>query len=192
MQISVAGVADSENHATAVRNDTVTPFSTKTAQNDGDITLKILTAVKGANDSQKHILTKKAVTAPRGHKGRAIRTLKKPVNSNTDDMREPASRILIADLLAARAGVTTYCPVAMTEAKRIFGDERGLTYAESPFATLNCADDLVIETEWKKFRRPAFEAIKLSLKTRGFSMATTSRIPSSSAACGIENFAIGR
>ncbi|MBA3058000.1 MAG: hypothetical protein KJ614_00955 [Gammaproteobacteria bacterium] len=38
----------------------------------------------------------------------------------TDKVREAASRVLVADLLAGGATVTAYNPAAMPEAKRIF------------------------------------------------------------------------
>jgi len=83
---------------------------------------------------------------------------------NTDDMREAPSRYLLADLFAAGATVVAYDPVAMHEARRIFGDEPRLSYAESPMAALEGADALLIVTEWKEFRSPDFEAIKAKLK----------------------------
>ena len=111
----------------------------KTADDDGDITLKILTAVEEANDAQKHILTQKITRRFGDLKGKHFALWGLAFKPNTDDMREAPSRVLITDLLAAGATVTAYDPVAMTEAKRIFGDEPRLTYAESPKATLNKA-----------------------------------------------------
>ena len=50
-------------------------------------------------------------------------------------------------------------------ARRIFGDEPRLRYAENPMAALDGADALVIVTEWKEFRSPDFDRIKATLKT---------------------------
>jgi len=79
-------------------------------------------------------------------------------------MREAPSRRVIADLLARGASVCVYDPVAMDEARRIFGAEPRIAYAESPLAALDGADALVIVTEWKEFRSPDFEAIRGLLK----------------------------
>jgi UDPglucose 6-dehydrogenase len=73
-------------------------------------------------------------------------------------------RAIVADLLAAGATVTAYDPVAMDEARRVFGDTPCLAYAASPMAALEGADALLIATEWKEFRSPDFEAIAKSLK----------------------------
>jgi UDPglucose 6-dehydrogenase len=84
---------------------------------------------------------------------------------NTDDMREASARVLIGELLARGATVTAYDPVAMTEARRIFGDEPRIAYAENPDAALVGADALAIVTEWKEFRSPDFARIVATLKT---------------------------
>jgi UDPglucose 6-dehydrogenase len=63
------------------------------------------------------------------------------------------------------ATVTAYDPVAMEEARRIFGDEPRLRYAENQMAALEGADALVIVTEWKEFRSPDFDRIKATLKS---------------------------
>ena len=164
----------------------------KTAQDDGDITLKILTAVEEANDAQKHILTEKLTRRFGDLKGKHLALWGLAFKPNTDDMREAPSRVLIADLLAAGATVTAYDPVAMPEAKRIFGDTPGLTYAESPMATLNDADALVIVTEWKEFRSPDFEAIKTSLKAPVIIDGRNLYDPKFVRSTGIEYLAIGR
>ncbi len=89
----------------------------KTAQDDGDITLKILTAVEEANDAQKHLLTEKLTRRFGDLKGKHLALWGLAFKPNTDDMREAPSRVLIADLLAAGATVTAYDPVAMPQAR---------------------------------------------------------------------------
>ncbi|HET6788106.1 MAG TPA: UDP binding domain-containing protein, partial [Aquabacterium sp.] len=84
---------------------------------------------------------------------------------NTDDMREATSRVVLAELFKRGATVTAYDPVAMDEARRIFGDEPALRYADSPMHALEGADALLIVTEWKEFRSPDFDKIKATLKT---------------------------
>ena len=79
-------------------------------------------------------------------------------------MREAPSLELLTDLLAAGATVTAYDPAAMHEAQRVLGNEPRVRYAQSPNDALDCADALVIVTEWKEFRSPDFELIKERLK----------------------------
>lgn len=57
-----------------------------------------------------------------------------------------------------------YDPEAMSEARRIYGERPDLQLCDSPEATLQDADALVIITEWKLFRSPDFELIKDRLK----------------------------
>ncbi|MDO9244386.1 MAG: UDP-glucose/GDP-mannose dehydrogenase family protein [Rhodocyclaceae bacterium] len=137
----------------------------RTARADADIELKVLDAVEAANDAQKHVLGKK-ILARFGNdlSGRRFAVWGLAFKPNTDDMREAPSRYLIADLLAAGATVVAHDPVAMDEARRIYGDEKRLTYAATPLEALAGADALVIVTEWKVFRSPDFDAIRQALK----------------------------
>jgi UDPglucose 6-dehydrogenase len=138
----------------------------KTAADEAGIELKVLTAVEAANDHQKHVLSSKIFSRFGTQlKGRHFAVWGLAFKPNTDDMRDAPSRELIADLLSAGATITAYDPVAMTEAKRIFGAEQRLNYAEGTNQTLEGADALVIVTEWKEFRSPDFEAMKAKLKT---------------------------
>jgi len=73
--------------------------------------------------------------------------------------------VLIGELLARGASVSAYDPVAMTEARRIFGEESRISYASSPEQALEGADALAIVTEWKEFRSPDFKHIAATLKT---------------------------
>ncbi|MBI5926237.1 MAG: UDP-glucose/GDP-mannose dehydrogenase family protein [Aquabacterium sp.] len=137
----------------------------KTASGE-DQELLVLKAVEDANERQKTVLVNKVVKrfgADLTGKHFAVWGL--AFKPNTDDMREATSRVVLAELFQRGATVTVYDPVAMPEAKRIFGDEPRLKYADSPNAALQGADALIIVTEWKEFRSPDFEKIKSSLKT---------------------------
>jgi UDPglucose 6-dehydrogenase len=137
----------------------------RTARGAAGIELKVLDAVEAANDAQKHVLGKK-ILARFGNdlSGRRFAVWGLAFKPNTDDMREAPSRYLIADLLAAGATVVAHDPVAMDEARRIYGDEKRLTYAATPLEALAGANALVIVTEWKVFRSPDFDAIRQALK----------------------------
>jgi UDPglucose 6-dehydrogenase len=164
----------------------------KTAKDDAQIDLKVLTAVESANDAQKHVLTKKLAAKFGDLKGRHFALWGLAFKPNTDDMREAPSRALIADLFAAGATLTAYDPVAMHEAQRIFGDEPRLRYAKTPMAALADADALIIVTEWKEFRSPNFDAIKGQLKSPIIFDGRNLYEPSVVRDAGLEYFAIGR
>ena len=165
----------------------------KTANDDAGITLKVLNAVEAANYAQKEVLTKK-IKARLGTDltGKNFAIWGLAFKPNTDDMRDAPSRKLISDLLEAGATVTAYDPVAMSEARRIFGSNPMISYAENQFLACKEADALVIVTEWKEFRNPDFARIKAQLKTplifdgrNLYELATVS-------AHGLEYFSIGR
>ena len=128
--------------------------------------LKVLQAVEDANDAQKQVLVEKIVRRFGDDlTGKRFAVWGLAFKPNTDDMREASARVLIGELLARGASVTAYDPVAITEARRIFGDEPRIAYAENPDAALVGADALAIVTEWKEFRSPDFARIANTLKT---------------------------
>ena len=128
--------------------------------------LKVLQAVEDANDAQKQVLVDKILRRfGEDLAGKRFAVWGLAFKPNTDDMREASARVLIGELLARGATVTAYDPVAMTEARRIFGDEPRIAYADNPDAALVGADALAIVTEWKEFRSPDFERIASTLKT---------------------------
>jgi UDPglucose 6-dehydrogenase len=164
----------------------------KTAADDADIQLKVLTAVEAANDAQKHVLTKKIKARLGDLTGRHFALWGLSFKPNTDDMREAPSRELIADLFAAGATLTAYDPVAMHETQRIYGDDARLSYAENPMGALTGADALIIVTEWKEFRSPDFDGIKQTLKQPLIFDGRNLYDPKFVRGSGIEYFAIGR
>ncbi len=165
----------------------------KTASTDGDLDLRVLTAVEEANDAQKHVLSRKLKQRlGEDLTGRHFAIWGLAFKPNTDDMREAPSLALIADLLAAGATITAYDPVAMHEAKRVLGDNDRLTYATNPNDALTGADALVIVTEWKEFRSPDFDLIKERLKQPLIVDGRNLYDPALVRAMGLDYLAIGR
>ena len=133
---------------------------------DSGHTLRVLNAVEDANDAQKLVLVDKIVERfGEDLTGRHFAVWGLAFKPNTDDMREAPSRVIIAELFRRGATVTAYDPVAMPEARRVFGEDARLVYAERPMQALDDADALLIVTEWKEFRSPDFDAIKAKLKS---------------------------
>ena len=68
-------------------------------------------------------------------------------------MREAPSRVIIEALWARGATVHAFDPVAVPEARRIYGARDDLVlFDESPLDALAGADALVVVTEWHAFR----------------------------------------
>ena len=155
--------------------------------------MQVLQAVESVNATQKRLLAAKIVKRFGDRlDGRAFAVWGLAFKPNTDDMREAPSRVLIHDLLARGARVKAYDPAAMKEARRIFGHEERIEYADSPMAALEGADALAIVTEWKAFRAPDFDAMKAKLKAGVVFDGRNLYEPAYLRAAGLEYIAIGR
>lgn len=164
----------------------------QTAKQNG-ASLKVLNAVEEANDNQKLVLIDKIVKRFGDDlSGRRFALWGLAFKPNTDDMREAPSRVIVTELLKRGATVSAYDPVAMTEAERIFSQERRISFAGRPMSALDDADALVIVTEWKEFRSPDFDAMKSRLRHPVIFDGRNMYEQSVLSSFGIEYFSIGR
>ncbi len=153
---------------------------------------RILDAVESVNARQKRRLLDKIRAHFETLEGRTFALWGLAFKPNTDDMREAASRVLIESLLDAGAQVRAYDPVAMTEARRLYGERAALALCRDADEALAGADALVIVTEWQEFRSPDFEAIKGSLKHPVIFDGRNLYDPAQMHALGFQYYAIGR
>ena len=165
----------------------------KTAQDVAGFDLKLLKAVEEVNNLQKYVLSKKIKKQFGDNlKGKHFALWGLAFKPNTDDMREASSRVLISELINAGATITAYDPVAMVEAKRIFKDEKHLSFVDTQDDALKNADALIIVTEWTEFRSPDFSLIKSSLRAPFIFDGRNLYDPKVVRALGFEYFPIGR
>ena len=165
----------------------------KTAKDVAGFDLKLLKAVEEVNDLQKYVLPKKIKKQFGDNlKGKHFALWGLAFKPNTDDMREASSRVLINELIKAGASITAYDPVAMDEAKRIFKDEKSLSFVDTQEEALKNADALIIVTEWTEFRSPDFTLIKSSLKTPMIFDGRNLYDPKAVRALGFNYYPIGR
>ena len=165
----------------------------KTAKDVAGFDLKLLKAVEEVNDLQKYVLPKKIKKQFGDNlKGKHFALWGLAFKPNTDDMREASSRVLIHELIKAGATITAYDPVAMIEAKRIFKDEKHLSFVDTQDDALKNADALIIVTEWTAFRSPDFALIKSSLKAPFIFDGRNLYDPKAVRSLGFEYFPIGR
>jgi UDPglucose 6-dehydrogenase len=124
----------------------------------------LIEAVQAVNADQKQLLFRR-ISAHFGGDiaGCTIALWGLAFKPNTDDMREAPSRVLMEALWKAGARVRAYDPVAMGEAKRLYGDRPDLTLCAHAAETLDGADALAIVTEWQEFRSPDFDLLKEKL-----------------------------
>jgi UDPglucose 6-dehydrogenase len=158
-----------------------------------DMTLRVLAAVETVNDAQKHILVDKLV-ARLGEdlSGRRIAIWGLAFKPDTDDMREAPSRVVIEALGKRGAMIVAYDPVAMDEARRIYGNTPYVSFAVSPTDACDGADALVIVTEWKEFRGQDFDTLRAKLRSPLLFDGRNLYDPAQARAAGLEYFSIGR
>ena len=155
--------------------------------------LQLIAAVESVNEAQKHILVDKIVARLGADlHGRTLALWGLAFKPNTDDMREAPSLVIVRALTALGARVVVYDPVAMVEARRVFGATPNLHFADSPLAACEGADALVVVTEWQEFRSPDFDALKTLLREKMIFDGRNLYEPRQVRAAGLEYFAIGR
>lgn len=155
--------------------------------------LQVLNAVESANDAQKHVLvTKICQHFGNDLSGKRFALWGLAFKPNTDDMREATSRVLIAELLKRGASISAYDPVALDEAKRIFGNTQGLVFTTTANEALKSTDALIIVTEWKEFRSPSFAELKKLLHAPVIFDGRNLYDPRTMKEQGFEYYSIGR
>ncbi|MBN8440814.1 MAG: UDP-glucose/GDP-mannose dehydrogenase family protein [Thauera sp.] len=155
--------------------------------------LLLLNAVEAANEAQKLRLVDKIVARfGEDLSGMRFALWGLAFKPNTDDMRDAPSRVILAELFRRGATAVAYDPVAMNEARRIFGEDPRLSYVERPMAAVEGADALVIVTEWKEFRSPDFERIRRALRHPVIFDGRNMYDPAMMREAGVEYHGIGR
>ena len=128
------------------------------------VELKIVKSVYEVNERQKKLIVEKI----KKHFGRELKNKKIAIwglsfKPKTDDMREAPSIVIINELLKLGAKISAFDPVAVPNAKKIFGDK--VKFAKNQYEALKSADALVLITEWQEFREPDFNYIKTLMRT---------------------------
>ena len=134
----------------------------KTAEQNG-YPMRVLKAVEEVNETQKSLLFEKLEKVFNGDlEGKTIALWGLAFKPGTDDMREAPALVLIEKLRKAGCVVRAYDPAAMGESKRRIGDT--IFYACDMYDALLDADALMLVTEWKEFRLPAWGVVKKTMK----------------------------
>ena len=134
----------------------------KTAEQNG-YPMRVLKAVEEVNETQKSLLFEKLEKIFNGDlEGKTIALWGLAFKPGTDDMREAPALVLIEKLRKAGCVVRAYDPAAMGESKRRIGDT--IFYACDMYDALLDADALMLVTERKEFRLPAWGVVKKTMK----------------------------
>ena len=133
----------------------------KTAEEHG-YSMRVLKMVEAVNEDQKDILFRKLEKYYRKDlEGKTVALWGLAFKPETDDMREAPSLVMVDRLQKAGCKIRAYDPAAMKEARRRFGDT--IYYACDMYDALLDADALILLTEWKEFRLPAWGVIKKTM-----------------------------
>lgn len=132
----------------------------KTARESG-YEARILDAVEAVNRDQKEVLLNKIDSHFDGDvSGKRFALWGLAFKPNTDDMREAPSRVIMEGLWQRGARVSAFDPVAMPEARRVYGDRDDFALVDDAYEALRDADALVVVTEWQSFRSPDMGQMK--------------------------------
>ena len=127
---------------------------------------KVLEAVEEVNYRQKHVIAKKVIERfGEDLRGKTFAIWGYAFKPETDDMREASSITIIKDLISKGAKIKAYDPKALEQARDFYlKDIEGIEYSKRKYDALDDSDAMILVTEWKEFRSPDFEEIKLRLK----------------------------
>jgi UDPglucose 6-dehydrogenase len=154
---------------------------------------ELLRAVESVNKRQKQLLFDKISSFFAGDlRGKTVALWGLAFKPNTDDMREAPARDLMEALWAAGASVRAYDPVAMDEARRIYGTRDDLALVDSAEAALDGSDVLALLTEWQEFRSPDFEMMRDNLRSRAVFDGRNVYDPALVRSFGLQYYGIGR
>ena len=150
----------------------------------------VVSAAVEANERQKHMAVDKIRSGMGELKAKTIAVLGLSFKPNTNDMREAPSIFIIEHLLKAKAKVKAFDPIAMDDAREIFGNT--IRYAKTPYDCMKGADAVVIVTEWNEFRNLELMKIKALLKAPYFFDLRNIYEPAKMKTLGFKYFCVGR
>ncbi|WP_111709635.1 UDP-glucose dehydrogenase family protein [Lutibacter citreus] len=132
---------------------------------DHNYNAKLISSVEQVNDAQKLVIAEKVVRKfGEDLSGKTFAIWGLSFKPGTDDMREAPSIYIINELVRRGAKIQAYDPKAMEEAQLFYlKDTPNVSYVNSKYETLKNSDALLLLTEWKEFRSPDFDEIKLQL-----------------------------
>lgn len=111
---------------------------------------------------------------------------------NTNDVRESPALNMIKRLLEQGSRIHAYDPEAISEAKRVLGENGHVRYFANAYDALAGADFLMLATEWHLFRNPDFDRVKKLLKSPVIFDGRNQYDPAEMRGRGFEYFCVGR
>src|SRR5690606_25957852 len=123
----------------------------------------ILQAVDALNEEQKLLLLRRVDDLlGRDLAGVTVAVWGLAFKPETDDLREAPSLAVVNGLIERGATVRVHDPVALGAARGVFGDS--VEYVDGNYDALPDASALLILTDWKQYRSPAFPRMREAMK----------------------------
>lgn len=132
--------------------------------NQNGYDFSILKDVEEVNKETINNMVKKSKKILGDVKDKTIAVLGLAFKPDTDDMRDAPSIIVINKLLEEGARVKAYDPIAMDNAKLIFGKKDLLSFSENAYDAATDADLVIVMTEWNEFMQLDLEKLKENMK----------------------------
>ena len=123
---------------------------------------ELLNAVIEVNNRQQSLPVQKAKELFGSLLGKKVTVLGLSFKPKTDDIREAASLQIINGLLNESAIVTAYDPIAITNAKKVFGNQ--ITYTDDIRDALMDSELAIIATEWDQIKSFPLHLYELYMK----------------------------
>ena len=125
----------------------------------------LISSVEAVNDKQKLVIAEKVVNRfGEDLTGKTFAIWGLAFKPGTDDMREAPAIYIAKELVKRGARIKAYDPKAMHEAQTFYlKDTPNINYFDSKYETLGEANAMILLTEWKEFRSPDFEELKMKL-----------------------------
>ena len=127
-------------------------------------TPNLLKEVHLSNERQKKILLPKIINELEKIKGDTVTIWGLSFKPKTSDLRGAPSLQLIDGLLEKKIKVIVYDPVALEEAKKIYGHK--ITYSNILDDSVKGSNAIVLVTEWDEFRNVNFSDLAKSMKSK--------------------------
>ena len=120
--------------------------------------MEVLKAVETVNERQKSVVFEKLFRLFNGRlAGKRIAIWGLSFKPETNDIREAPALTVIRRLLDVGAVLTVYDPIAMDDCRRCIDV---VSYAKDMYEACLDADCLILMTEWKQFRVPAWNKVR--------------------------------
>jgi UDPglucose 6-dehydrogenase len=159
------------------------------AENSG-VTLGIVRSTVEANERQKARMVERIKEGMGDIKGKTFAVLGLSFKPNTNDLREAPALYIIEKLLAEKAKVKAFDPVAIEAAKKLLGGS--VAFAKGPYDCVAKADAVVIVTEWNEFRNLELSRLRKLMKTQYFFDLRNIYEPEKMKKLGFKYFSVGR